>query len=138
MAVENLGLLFQCEHVHHLIQSQRRLQFRFYCGYSVLMVCVCLAVFYFCLLVLLFLLFLLKVAYRVKNKHTQLHTFGLLFQCKHLQHLIQSQKHLQSRFYDVYSVLMLFVCLVILLFLFSCYMNVHASILQQYLFPAPS
>lgn len=41
-----MGLLFQCEHVHHLIQSQRRLQFRFYCGYSVLLVCVCVLLFF--------------------------------------------------------------------------------------------
>ena len=71
-----------------------------------------------CFIVLLFLLFLLKLGYKVKIKHTHLHTFGLLFQCKHLQHLIQSQRHLQSHFYDGYSVLMLFVCLVVLLFLF--------------------
>ena len=91
-----------------------------------------------CFIVLLCLLFLLKLGYKVKIKHTHLHTFGLLFQCKHLQHLIQSQRHLQSHFYDGYSVLTLFVCLVVLLFLFSCYTNVHVTRLQQYLFPALS
>ena len=50
--VENLGLLFQCELFDHLIQSQRYLQFCFYCGYSVLMVFACL-VFYFCSVVLI-------------------------------------------------------------------------------------
>lgn len=45
---ENFGVLFQCEHVNHLIQSQRHLQFCFYYGYSVLMVFVCVFVFYFC------------------------------------------------------------------------------------------
>ena len=61
-----------------MIQSQRRLQFHFYCQYSVFMVFACLVVFYFCLIVLLFLLFLLKLAYKGNIKCACFHTSPVL------------------------------------------------------------
>ena len=59
--IENFGLLFQCEHVHHLIQSLRHLQFCFHCGNPVLMVFLCLLVL-FCPIVLIVSVVLVKAS----------------------------------------------------------------------------
>ena len=85
--IKNFGLLFQCEHVHHLIQSLRDLQFCFHCGNPVLMVFLCLLVFFFVLLFLLLLLFWLKLACKGEYGRTCFHTLLILVAHPVLMHL---------------------------------------------------